>query len=185
MNQCVAKCKKQNIRLSTSVQRWIDPPFTSHLPRPPSPPPTPMQVSITDYVVFDQGSLFQTLIHATQSVATATRAPVNRVAECLRVAFLSQHSQCQPSLVSTNGSGVWIASGRNDFHVAKGSLIGRGQLKLNQSNHTSAPDSQWNHDVVQAWIQSRLKPQCMSVWDTQLIERVSCLCCWGSQPRAC
>ncbi|XP_012688502.2 tectonin beta-propeller repeat-containing protein 2 isoform X2 [Clupea harengus] len=82
------------------------------------------QVSITDYVVFDQGSLFQTLIHATQSVATATRAPVNRVAECLRVAFLSQHSQCQPSLVSTNGSGVWIASGRNDFHVAKGSLIG-------------------------------------------------------------
>ncbi|XP_076155281.1 tectonin beta-propeller repeat-containing protein 2 isoform X1 [Alosa pseudoharengus] len=82
------------------------------------------QVSITDYVVFDQGSLFQTLIHATQSVATATRAPVERVAECLRVAFLSQHSQCQPSLVSTNASGVWIASGRNDFHVAKGSLIG-------------------------------------------------------------
>lgn len=88
------------------------------------------QVSITDYVVFDQGSLFQTLIHATQSVATATRAPVERVAECLRVAFLSQHSQCQPSLVSTNASGVWIASGRNDFHVAKGSLIGKAGVEL-------------------------------------------------------
>lgn len=82
------------------------------------------QVSITDYVVFDQGSLFQTLIQATQSVATATKAPVERVAECLRVAFLSQQTQCQPSLVSSNSTGVWIASGRNDLHVAKGSLIG-------------------------------------------------------------
>uniref|UniRef100_A0A8C2GBN3 Tectonin beta-propeller repeat containing 2 n=1 Tax=Cyprinus carpio TaxID=7962 RepID=A0A8C2GBN3_CYPCA len=82
------------------------------------------QVSITDYVVFDQGSLFQTLIQATQTVATATRAPVERVAERLRVAFLSQHSQCQPSLISVSTSGVWIASGRNEFHVAKGSLIG-------------------------------------------------------------
>ncbi|KAJ7990937.1 hypothetical protein DPEC_G00292060 [Dallia pectoralis] len=82
------------------------------------------QVSITDYVVFDQGSLFQTLIQATQSVATATKAPVERVAECLRVAFLSQQSQCQPSLVSSNATGVWIASGRNDFHVARGSLSG-------------------------------------------------------------
>uniref|UniRef100_A0A8C8MLD1 HPS5-like beta-propeller domain-containing protein n=1 Tax=Oncorhynchus tshawytscha TaxID=74940 RepID=A0A8C8MLD1_ONCTS len=82
------------------------------------------QVSITDYVVFDQGSLFQTLIQATQNVATATKAPVERVAECLRVAFLSQQSQCQPSLVSSNTTGVWIASGRNDFHVAKGSLSG-------------------------------------------------------------
>uniref|UniRef100_A0AAY4BLT5 HPS5-like beta-propeller domain-containing protein n=1 Tax=Denticeps clupeoides TaxID=299321 RepID=A0AAY4BLT5_9TELE len=82
------------------------------------------QVSITDYVVFDQGSLFQTLIHATQSVATATRVPVERVAECLRVAFLSQQSQGQPSLITASASGVWIASGRNDFHVAKGSLIG-------------------------------------------------------------
>lgn len=82
------------------------------------------QVSITDYVVFDQGSLLQTLIQATQTVATATRAPVERVAERLRVAFLSQHSQCQPSLISVSTSGVWIASGRNDFHVAKGSLIG-------------------------------------------------------------
>ncbi|XP_056623537.1 tectonin beta-propeller repeat-containing protein 2 [Triplophysa dalaica] len=82
------------------------------------------QVSITDYVVFDQGSLFQTLIQATQTVATATRAPVERVAERLRVAFLSQHSQCQPSLISVNSSGIWIASGRNEFHVAKGSLIG-------------------------------------------------------------
>uniref|UniRef100_A0AAR2K526 HPS5-like beta-propeller domain-containing protein n=1 Tax=Pygocentrus nattereri TaxID=42514 RepID=A0AAR2K526_PYGNA len=82
------------------------------------------QVNITDYVVFEQGGLFQTLIQATQSVATATKAPVERVAERLRVAFLSQHSQCQPSLVSANSSGVWIASGRNDFHVAKGSLVG-------------------------------------------------------------
>uniref|UniRef100_A0A671RH86 Tectonin beta-propeller repeat-containing protein 2-like n=1 Tax=Sinocyclocheilus anshuiensis TaxID=1608454 RepID=A0A671RH86_9TELE len=82
------------------------------------------QVSITDYVVFDQGSLFQTLIQATQTVATATRAPVERVAERLRVAFLSQHSQCQPSLISVSTSGVWIASGRNEFHVAKGSLSG-------------------------------------------------------------
>lgn len=81
-------------------------------------------MSITDYVVFDQGSLFQTLIQATQSVATATRAPVERVAERLRVAFLYPHSQCQPSLISVNTSGVWIASGRNEFHVAKGSLIG-------------------------------------------------------------
>ncbi len=81
-------------------------------------------MSITDYVVFDQGSLYQTLIQATQSVATATRAPVERVAERLRVAFLSQPSQCQPSLISVNTSGVWIASGRNEFHVAKGSLIG-------------------------------------------------------------
>uniref|UniRef100_A0A8C1AT12 Tectonin beta-propeller repeat containing 2 n=1 Tax=Cyprinus carpio carpio TaxID=630221 RepID=A0A8C1AT12_CYPCA len=76
------------------------------------------------YVVFDQGSLFQTLIQATQTVATATRAPVERVAERLRVAFLSQHSQGQPSLISVSTSGVWIASGRNEFHVAKGSLIG-------------------------------------------------------------
>ncbi|XP_051579341.1 tectonin beta-propeller repeat-containing protein 2-like isoform X2 [Myxocyprinus asiaticus] len=82
------------------------------------------QVSITDYVVFDQGSLFQTLIQATQNVATATRAPVERVAERLRVAFLSQHSQCQPSLISVSSNGVWIASGHNEFHVAKGSLIG-------------------------------------------------------------
>ncbi|KAB5562495.1 hypothetical protein PHYPO_G00018440 [Pangasianodon hypophthalmus] len=82
------------------------------------------QVSITDYVVFEQGGLFQTLIQATQSVATATKAPVERVAERLRVAFLWQQSQCHPSLVSANHSGVWIASGRNDFHVAKGSLVG-------------------------------------------------------------
>ncbi|XP_052001043.1 tectonin beta-propeller repeat-containing protein 2-like [Xyrauchen texanus] len=82
------------------------------------------QISITDYVVFDQGSLFQTLIQATQTVATATRAPVERVAERLRVAFLSQHSQCQPSLISVSSNGVWIASGRNEFHVAKGSLNG-------------------------------------------------------------
>ncbi|XP_029568931.1 tectonin beta-propeller repeat-containing protein 2 isoform X1 [Salmo trutta] len=82
------------------------------------------QVSITDYVVFDQGSLFQTLIQATQNMAIATKAPVERVAECLRMAFLSQQFQCQPILVSSNTSGVWIAPGRNNFHVAKGSLSG-------------------------------------------------------------
>ncbi|KAL6106114.1 tecpr2 [Pungitius sinensis] len=77
------------------------------------------QISISDYVVFDQGSIFQTLLHATQSVATVTRAPVERV-----VAFLSQYSQCQPSLVSANRSGVWVASGRNQLHLARGSLVG-------------------------------------------------------------
>ncbi|XP_033984961.1 LOW QUALITY PROTEIN: tectonin beta-propeller repeat-containing protein 2 [Trematomus bernacchii] len=77
------------------------------------------QISISDYVVFDQGSLIQTLLAATQSVATVTRAPVERV-----VAFLSQHSQCQPSLVSANQRGVWVASGRNQLHLARGSLVG-------------------------------------------------------------
>lgn len=77
------------------------------------------QISISDYVVFDQGRLFQTLLQATQSVATVTRAPMERV-----VAFLSQYSQCQPSLVSANTSGVWVASGRNQLHVARGSLVG-------------------------------------------------------------
>lgn len=94
-------------------------------------------MSITDYVVFEQGGLFQTLIQATQCVATATKAPVERVAERLRVAFLWQQSQCHPSLVSTNHSGVWIASGRNDFHVAKGSLIG-AVLFHNFPLHSSA-----------------------------------------------
>ncbi|XP_038156812.1 tectonin beta-propeller repeat-containing protein 2 [Cyprinodon tularosa] len=77
------------------------------------------QISISDYVVFDQGSFFQTLLQATQSVATVTRGPVERV-----VAFLSQYSQCQPSLVSANPSGVWVASGRNQLHLARGNLIG-------------------------------------------------------------
>ncbi|XP_061106567.1 tectonin beta-propeller repeat-containing protein 2 isoform X2 [Conger conger] len=86
------------------------------------------QVSITDYVVFDQVGLFQTLIQATQSVAVATRAPVERVADRLRVAFWSQQPQCQPSLISANRTGVWIASGRNDFHVAKGSLVLTGRV---------------------------------------------------------
>ncbi|KAE8277165.1 Tectonin beta-propeller repeat-containing protein 2 [Larimichthys crocea] len=40
------------------------------------------------------------------------------------VAFLSQYSQCQPSLVSANTSGVWVASGRNQLHLARGSLVG-------------------------------------------------------------
>ncbi|XP_037098194.1 tectonin beta-propeller repeat-containing protein 2 isoform X1 [Syngnathus acus] len=77
------------------------------------------QVSISDYVVFDQGSLFQTLLSATQSVATVTKAPVERV-----VAFLSQYSQRQPSLVSANAGGVWVASGRNRLHLARGGLVG-------------------------------------------------------------
>ncbi|XP_006879243.1 PREDICTED: tectonin beta-propeller repeat-containing protein 2 [Elephantulus edwardii] len=82
------------------------------------------QVSITDYVVFDQGSLFQTIIHATHSVATVAQAPVEKVADKLRMAFWSQQLQCQPSLLGINTSGVWLSSGRNELHVAKGSLIG-------------------------------------------------------------
>ncbi|XP_028677327.1 tectonin beta-propeller repeat-containing protein 2 isoform X1 [Erpetoichthys calabaricus] len=82
------------------------------------------QVSITDYVVFDQHGLFQTIMHATQTVATAAQVPVEKVADKLRVAFWSQQPQCQPSLISVNSSGVWITSGKNEFHVAKGSLIG-------------------------------------------------------------
>ncbi|XP_060037149.1 tectonin beta-propeller repeat-containing protein 2 [Erinaceus europaeus] len=82
------------------------------------------QVSITDYVVFDQCSLFQTIIHATHSVATAAQVPVEKVADKLRTAFWSQQLQCQPSLLGVNNSGVWISSGRNEFHVAKGSLVG-------------------------------------------------------------
>uniref|UniRef100_A0ACB8G6X7 Tectonin beta-propeller repeat-containing protein 2 n=1 Tax=Sphaerodactylus townsendi TaxID=933632 RepID=A0ACB8G6X7_9SAUR len=78
------------------------------------------QVSITDYVVFDQSSLFQTIIQATQTVATVAQAPVDK----LRTAFWSQQLQCQPSLLAVNSSGVWISSGKNEFHVAKGSLIG-------------------------------------------------------------
>ncbi|XP_077587757.1 tectonin beta-propeller repeat-containing protein 2 [Stigmatopora nigra] len=77
------------------------------------------QVSISDYVVFDQGSLFQTLLNATQSVATVTKAPVERV-----VAFLSQYAQRQPILVSANAAGVWVASGRNRLHLARGGLVG-------------------------------------------------------------
>ncbi|KFP63338.1 Tectonin beta-propeller repeat-containing protein 2 [Cariama cristata] len=82
------------------------------------------QVSITDYVVFDQCSLFQMIIQATHTVATAAQAPVEKVADKLRMAFWSQQLQCQPSLLGVNGSGVWISSGKNEFHVAKGNLIG-------------------------------------------------------------
>ncbi|CAH6852377.1 Tecpr2 [Phodopus roborovskii] len=82
------------------------------------------QVSITDYVVFDQCSLFQTIVHATHSVATAAQAPVGKVADKLRMAFWSQQLQCQPSLLGVNNSGVWVSSGKSEFHVAKGSLIG-------------------------------------------------------------
>ncbi|RMB98711.1 hypothetical protein DUI87_24930 [Hirundo rustica rustica] len=86
------------------------------------------QVSITDYVVFDQCSLFQTIIQATHTVATAAQAPVEKVADKLRMAFWSQQLQCQPSLLGVNGSGVWISSGKNEFHVAKGNLIGGVKL---------------------------------------------------------
>ncbi|XP_036120822.1 tectonin beta-propeller repeat-containing protein 2 [Molossus molossus] len=82
------------------------------------------QVSITDYVVFDQCSLFQTIMHATHSVATAAQVPVEKVADKLRMAFWSQQLQCQPSLLGVNNSGVWISSGKNELHVAKGNLIG-------------------------------------------------------------
>ncbi|XP_075048735.1 tectonin beta-propeller repeat-containing protein 2 isoform X2 [Mixophyes fleayi] len=82
------------------------------------------QVGITDYVVFDHYTLFQTLIQATQTVATVAQAPVEKVADKLRMTFWSQQSQCQPSLLGVNSSGVWITSGKNEFHVAKGNLIG-------------------------------------------------------------
>ncbi|XP_019374083.1 PREDICTED: tectonin beta-propeller repeat-containing protein 2 isoform X2 [Gavialis gangeticus] len=82
------------------------------------------QVSITDYVVFDQCGLFQTIIQATQTVATAAQVPVEKVADKLRMAFWSQQLQCQPSLLGVSSSGVWISSGKNEFHVAKGSLVG-------------------------------------------------------------
>lgn len=90
----------------------------------------PPQISISDYVVFDQCSLFQTLLQATQSVATVTRAPVERV-----VAFLSQYTQCQPSLVSANSNGVWVASGRNQLHLARGSLVGQSGVQNRSSAH--------------------------------------------------
>ncbi|KAF7252102.1 Tectonin beta-propeller repeat-containing protein 2 [Varanus komodoensis] len=84
------------------------------------------QVSITDYVVFDQNSLFQTIIQATQTVATAAQAPVEKVADKLRTAFWSQQLQSQPSLLAVSSSGVWISSGKNELHVAKGSLVRTG-----------------------------------------------------------
>uniref|UniRef100_A0A8C5QV97 Tectonin beta-propeller repeat containing 2 n=1 Tax=Leptobrachium leishanense TaxID=445787 RepID=A0A8C5QV97_9ANUR len=82
------------------------------------------QVSITDYVVFDHYTLFQTLIQATQTVANVAQAPVEKVADKLRMTFCSQQAQCQPSLLGVNSNGVWITSGKNEFHVAKGNLIG-------------------------------------------------------------
>ncbi|XP_078090213.1 tectonin beta-propeller repeat-containing protein 2 [Mustelus asterias] len=81
------------------------------------------QVSITDYVVFDQCNIFQTIIHATHSVATVAQAPVEKVADKLRGALWSQQPPSQPSLISVNSSGVWITSGKNEFHVAKGNLL--------------------------------------------------------------
>ncbi|XP_006839597.1 PREDICTED: tectonin beta-propeller repeat-containing protein 2 [Chrysochloris asiatica] len=99
------------------------------------------QVSITDYVVFDQGSLFQTLIHATHSAATAAQAPVEKVADKLRMAFWSQQPQCQPSLLGVNTVGVWLSSGRNELHVAKGSL--RGTYWNNVVPHGTASAAKW------------------------------------------
>ncbi|XP_078262140.1 tectonin beta-propeller repeat-containing protein 2 isoform X2 [Rhinoraja longicauda] len=81
------------------------------------------QVSITDYVVFDQCNIFQAIIHATQTVATVAQAPVEKVADKLRGVLWSQQSLSQPSLISVNGCGVWIISGKNEFHVAKGNLL--------------------------------------------------------------
>ncbi|KAG8514432.1 LOW QUALITY PROTEIN: Tectonin beta-propeller repeat-containing protein 2, partial [Galemys pyrenaicus] len=99
------------------------------------------QVSITDYAVFDQGSLFQTILHATHSVATAAQVPVEKVADKLRLAFWSQQLQCQPSLLGVNHSGVWISSGKNEFHVAKGSLL--GTYWNNVVPRGTAPAAKW------------------------------------------
>ncbi|XP_004917231.1 tectonin beta-propeller repeat-containing protein 2 isoform X2 [Xenopus tropicalis] len=82
------------------------------------------QVNITDYVVFDHYTLFQTLLQATQTVATVAQAPVEKVADKLRMTFWSQQPQGQPSLLGVNSSGVWITSGKNEFHVARGNLVG-------------------------------------------------------------
>ncbi|XP_060685235.1 tectonin beta-propeller repeat-containing protein 2 isoform X1 [Hemiscyllium ocellatum] len=81
------------------------------------------QVSVTDYVVFDQCNIFQTIIHATHTVATVAHAPVEKVADKLRGALWSQQPPSQPSLISVNSSGVWITSGKNELHVAKGNLL--------------------------------------------------------------
>ncbi|XP_040188930.1 tectonin beta-propeller repeat-containing protein 2 isoform X2 [Rana temporaria] len=67
---------------------------------------------------------WQTLIQATQTVATVAQVPVEKMADKLRMMVWSQQSQCQPSLLGVNSSGVWITSGKNEFHVAKGNLIG-------------------------------------------------------------
>ncbi|XP_073656123.1 tectonin beta-propeller repeat-containing protein 2 isoform X3 [Tursiops truncatus] len=110
------------------------------------------QASITDYVVFDQCSLFQTIIHATHSVATAAQVPVEKVADKLRMALWSQQLQCQPSLLGVNSSGVWISSGKNEIHVSRGSLIG-SSLWLCQSSkdlcRVSAQHAQSRPSTVQ------------------------------------
>lgn len=101
------------------------------------------QVSITDYVVFDHYTLFQTLIQATQTVATVAQAPVEKVADKLRMTFWSQQSQCQPSLLGVNSSGVWITSGKNEFHVAKGNLVGTYWLQIVPRG--TASTTKWIH----------------------------------------
>ncbi|XP_069396507.1 tectonin beta-propeller repeat-containing protein 2 isoform X2 [Delphinus delphis] len=72
----------------------------------------------------DDDHWWQTIIHATHSVATAAQVPVEKVADKLRMALWSQQLQCQPSLLGVNSSGVWISSGKNEIHVSRGSLIG-------------------------------------------------------------
>ncbi|KAM8921078.1 tectonin beta-propeller repeat-containing protein 2 [Pelodytes ibericus] len=128
------------------------------------------QVSITDYVVFDHYTLFQTLIQATQTVATAAQAPVEKVADKLRMTFWSQQSQCQPSLLGVNSSGVWITSGKNEFHVAKGNLVGtywhnivpRGTASTTKWTSVSASVSPTAEGIV-LWIcQTRKDLFCLS-----------------------
>ncbi|XP_030070049.1 tectonin beta-propeller repeat-containing protein 2 isoform X2 [Microcaecilia unicolor] len=99
------------------------------------------QVSITDYVVFDQCSIFQTIIQATQTVATVAQVPVEKVADKLRMTLRSQEAQCQPSLLGVNSSGVWITSGKNELHVAKGTLI--GTFWNNVVPHGTASAAKW------------------------------------------
>ncbi|KAJ1069942.1 hypothetical protein K5549_017390, partial [Capra hircus] len=87
------------------------------------------QVSVTDYVVFDQCSLFQTVIRATHSVATAAQVPVEKVADRLRTAFWSQQLQCQPSL-RPGASSVAVEAGSQysqySSSISWGHNTGRG-----------------------------------------------------------
>lgn len=67
------------------------------------------EIRISDYAVFDQGSLFQSLWSGS---GLGTRGgAVDRV-----VSFLSQSSQVQPGLVCSGTSGVWVGSGKNRIH---------------------------------------------------------------------
>ncbi|XP_072285041.1 tectonin beta-propeller repeat-containing protein 2 isoform X2 [Pyxicephalus adspersus] len=113
---------------------------------------------------------WQTLIQATQTVATVAQAPVEKVADKLRMMVWSQQSQSQPSLLGVNSSGVWITSGKNEFHVAKGNLIGtywhhiipRGTASTTKwINVFASPSSSGEGNVL--WIsQSRKDLFCLS-----------------------